>query len=126
MDAGSLVGAATAHQVDVIGPVRPDTKWQARQGQGFAAACFVMDWDAKNVLCPQGKRSVPWKERMDHLGHDVIAMAFGWADGKQCPVRSACTQKKQGSRTMKLLPKAQCLALYAARHRQQAPEFRER
>ena len=125
VDAGILVSAATAHQVDVIGPVRADTNWQARQGQGFAAACFVIDWDAKSVLCPQGKRSVTWKERVDHLGHDVIDIAFGWADCKHCPVRSACTQKKQGSRTMKLLPKAQCLALYAARQRQQTPEFRE-
>jgi hypothetical protein len=74
----------------------------------------------------RGKR---WKERVDHLGHDVIDLAFGRADCTQCPVRSACTQKKHGSRTMKLLPKAQCLALYAARQRQrqrqQTPEFRE-
>ena len=62
---------------------------------------------------------------MDHLGHDVIDIAFGWADCKQCPVRSACTQKKHGSRTMKLLLRAQCLALYAARQRQLMPAFRE-
>jgi transposase len=111
--------------MDVIGPVKADTNWQARQGQGFAASCFVIDWEAKCVHCPQGKRSVTCKERIDHLGHDVIDIAFGWADCKACPVRSACTQKKQGSRTMKLLSKAQCLALYAARQRQQTPEFRE-
>jgi transposase len=125
VDAGILVTAATAHQVEVIGPVRADTNWQARQGQGFAASCFVIDWEAKSVQCPQGKRSVTWKERIDHLGHDVIDIAFGWADCKHCPVRSACTQKKQGSRTMKLLSQAQCLALYAARQRQRTPEFRE-
>jgi transposase len=62
---------------------------------------------------------------VDHLGHDVIDIAFGWADCKCYPVRSTCTQKKKGSRTMKLLPRAQCLALYAARQRQQTPEFRE-
>jgi Transposase DDE domain len=121
-----LVSAATAHQVEVIGPVRADTNWQARQGQGCAAACFAIDWEAKTVSCPQGKRSVTWKERVDHLGHEVIDIAFGWADCTRCPVRGACTQKKQGSRTMKLLPQAQCLALYAARQRQQTPQFRER
>jgi transposase len=126
VDAGILVTAAMAHQVEIIGPVRADTNWQARQGQGFAAACFVIDWDAKCVHCPQGKRSASWKEHRDHLGHDVIDIAFGWADCKHCPVRSACTQKKHGSRTMKLLPQAQCLALYAARQRQQTPQFRER
>jgi len=45
------------HQVDVLGPVRVDTNWQARQGQGFAAECFEIDWEAKCVTCPQGKRS---------------------------------------------------------------------
>jgi transposase len=125
VDAGVLVTAASAHQVDVIGPVRADTNWQARQGLGFAAACFVIDWDAKCVYCPQGKRSASWKDHRDHLGHDVIDIAFGWADCKRCPVRSACTQKQHGSRTMKLLPRAQCLALYAARQRQQTSEFRE-
>ena len=125
IDAGILVTAASVHHVEVTGPVRADTNWQARQGQGFAAACFVIDWEAKCVTCPQGKRSASWKERVDHLGHDVIDIAFGWADCKCCPVRSTCTQKKKGSRTMKLLPQAQCLALYAARQRQRTPEFRE-
>jgi transposase len=125
IDAGILVTAALVHHVDVIGPVRVDTNWQARQGQGFAAECFEIDWEAKCVTCPAGKRSASWKERVDHLGHDVIDIAFGWADCKCCPVRSTRTQKKKGSRTMKLLPQAQCLALYAARQRQQTPEFRE-
>jgi transposase len=89
------------------------------------AACFVIDWEAKSVTCPQGKRSASWKERVDHLGHDVIDIAFGWADCKSSPVRSTCTQKKKGSRTMKLLPKAQHLALQTARQRQQTPAFRE-
>jgi len=125
VDAGILVTAATEHHVEIIGPVRADTNWQARQGRGFAAACFVIDWEAKCVTCPQGKRSASWKERVDHLGHDVIDIAFGWADCKSCPVRSTCTQKKKGSRTMKLLPKAQHLALQTARQRQQTTAFRE-
>jgi transposase len=62
---------------------------------------------------------------VDHLGHDVIDIAFGWADCKCCPVRSTCTQKKKGSRTMKLLPQAQYLALQTARQRQQTLVFRE-
>jgi hypothetical protein len=74
-DAGMLVTAASCHHVDVLGPVRVDTNWQARQGQGFAAECFKIDWEAKGVTCPQGKRSASWKERVDHLGHDVIDSA---------------------------------------------------
>jgi len=77
-------------------------------------------------LCPRGCgarwSAVIGKER---VGHDVIDIAFGWADCKSCPVRSTCTQKKKGSRTMKLLPKAHHLPLQAARQRQQTIAFRE-
>jgi hypothetical protein len=75
IDAGIDVPAASVHHVEIIGPVRVDTNWQARQGQGFAAECFEIDWEAKCVTCPAGKRSASWKERVDHLGHDVIDMA---------------------------------------------------
>ena len=75
IDAGILVTSASVHHVEVIGPVRADTNWQARQGRGFAAECFEIDWEAKCVTCPQGKRSASWKERVDHLGHDVIDIA---------------------------------------------------
>jgi Transposase DDE domain len=125
VDAEALVTASTAHGVDIIGPVPTDTNWQARQGQGVAAACFLIDWEAKFVQCPQGKHSVSWRERVDQWGHGVVDVAFGWADCKRCPVRSACTQKKKGSRTMKLRAQAEFLVLQAARHRQQTPEFRE-
>jgi transposase len=53
VDAGILVTAALVHHVEIIGPVRADTNWQARQGQGFAAACFGIDWEAKCVSCPE-------------------------------------------------------------------------
>ena len=55
IDAGILVTAASAHHVEVTGPVRVDTNWQARQGQGFAAASFVIDWEAKCVTCPEAQ-----------------------------------------------------------------------
>jgi hypothetical protein len=63
IDAGILVTADIVHHVEVLGPVRVDTNWQARQGQGFAAECFEMCWEATYVTCPQGKRSASWKER---------------------------------------------------------------
>jgi len=59
IDAGMRVPAATVHHVEVIGPVRADTNWQARQGQGFAAECFVIDWEAKCVPCPASASGAP-------------------------------------------------------------------
>ncbi len=55
VDAGILVTAALVHQVDVLGPVRVDTNWQAKQGQGFAAECFEIDWEAKCVTCSEAQ-----------------------------------------------------------------------
>jgi len=55
IDAGILVAEALVHHVDVLGPVRVDTNWQARQGQGFAAECFEIAWEAKCVTCPEAQ-----------------------------------------------------------------------
>jgi transposase len=55
IDAGILVTEAFVHHVEVLGPVRVDSNWQARQGQGFAAECFEIDWEAKCVTCPEAQ-----------------------------------------------------------------------
>ena len=63
---------------------------------------------------------------MDHLGHDVIDIAD--LLGRQQVLRSRAAlvhRRRKAHEPCALLPQAQCLALYAARQRQQTPEFRE-
>jgi len=57
VDTGSVTSdhlwtSRTDHHIDLIGPVMHDRSWQGQAGNGFAAAQFVIDWDAKYAICP--------------------------------------------------------------------------
>ena len=125
MDAHGIVAAATDHAVELVGPVLADTNWQARQNRGYAAADFTIDWANRTVCCPQGHTSSYWRAHHDHTGHDVVEVRWSWTICKICPALGACSQKQQGSRTLKLRAEAEHRALQAARHRQTTPAFRE-
>jgi len=71
VDAVGLV--ATAEQgIELIGPVQEDSSWQARTGQGYAAADFAVDWEEQYVTCPAGKTSRTWARTADGHGGEVI------------------------------------------------------
>ena len=58
--AHELVASRTVHGVELVGPVMPDTTWQANANAGYAAGGFIPDWDTRTVTCPQGQRSTRW------------------------------------------------------------------
>jgi hypothetical protein len=37
-----------------------DVSRQAREGNGFHAGAFTIDWDHQQATCPQGQRSSSW------------------------------------------------------------------
>jgi transposase len=123
VDAGNLVASQARHGVDLIGPVRADTTVQGRMGQGFALACFAINWEAKTVTCPQGCRSRVWSESQDRVGNPTIEVRFDKADCATCASRSQCTTAASGPRCLKLREQAQHEALQAARQRQATPAF---
>jgi transposase len=122
--AASLVTSQTTHQVYLVGPVEPDSSWQARQAQGFELARFVVDWEHHRVTCPQGHSSASWSERRPVKDRARIEIAFAAADCHACPTRAVCTRGK-GPRRLGLLPQAQYLAWQAARQRQTTQDFKE-
>src|SRR5216684_2665011 len=63
VDAGLRVSSQRDYQVDLIGPARPDLKWQAWAGPGFEAARFAIDWQRKQATCPMGRTSISWTRR---------------------------------------------------------------
>ena len=116
----------TSHEqgIDLVGPVTEDHSWQARANEGFGAAQFVIDWEAEQARCPQGKTSLIWKPTKDRTGHDVINIRFAYEDCRDCVVRGQCVKSKR-ERALSIRRKAEFEALQEARKRQRTEVFRE-
>ncbi len=112
--------------IDLVGPVPEDSHWQARAGQGFAAAQFAVDWEAKRVTCPRGETSVRWQEASDADHQPVIRVRFDHQACAACPSRPLCTRSKRHPRQLLLRPQERRDALHAARERQKTDAFKER
>ena len=125
-DAATIISSQATHAIELVGPVQRDGSWQAQAGAGFAGACFAIDWEAEQVVCPQGQPSRIWSASTDTAGQAVIHVQFGRAACKACGVRSACTKAKTGPRTLKLRPQPQYAALQTARQYQETAEFKQR
>jgi len=93
VDGELLVSSRTEHGVRLVGPVRPDVSWQAQANQGFDIAHFVIDWEAKQVTCPEGKTRVQtvwlraWRVHAASR-NPVSARNPGRVDLGGCPPRS--------------------------------------
>ncbi len=123
--ADHLLTSRTAHGIDLIGPVAHDHSWQGQAGNGFEAARFVIDWDAKYAICPQGQRSVVWMERPDRHGHDTVRMAFSTPVCAACASRADCTRAATAPRALRLRERDHYTALQTARVRQQTEAFKQ-
>lgn len=115
-----LVASTAAYAVTLLGPMPPDTSWQARAGQGYDTAAFAVDWDAKQVTCPQGKQSGSWSEAIER-GTAVIRVHFRESDCLSCPAREACTRGRR--RGIKLRHREEYQAIQAARERHGTESF---
>jgi transposase len=82
------VGSQCDYQVKLIGPARPDVKWQARAGQRFEAACFPIDWQRQQATCPMGRTSISWTRAVDKRTNHVIKIKFSETDCQVCPSRT--------------------------------------
>ena len=125
--AADVLVASRQHAVEVVGPALGDRSWQARQPDGLDVSCFAIDWEARHVTCPGGKRSVRWTPGHDKqgAGQDLIAIQFDPEDCRVCPLRPRCTQAKTGPRTLRLRPREQHEALQTARQRQITEAFKQ-
>src|SRR5689334_19742143 len=77
--------------IDLVGPTRPDVKWQAKPQMGFEASQFHLDWQAEQATCPQGHTSISWTPAIDNRKTEVIKIKFSSTDCQSCPSRSLCT-----------------------------------
>ncbi len=124
VDGGVLVASQQCYGVDLLGPAPPESSWQVREGDGFTASRFVVDWETEQVTCPEGKRSASWTPARDRHGNEVIKVKFAGGDCRSCPSRSRCTRNHEQRRTVTLRPQAEYRALQAARERQVTADFK--
>ena len=121
-----LIDSAHTHGIEVIGPMKVDTTWQAQSGKGFDIASFTLDWATQRVTCPGGQISQVWADSRDNAGHPRVYVRFAKAACQVCPLRTDCTRSVQGPRTLSFKPKAQYELLQWARQREHTDECKER
>jgi transposase len=126
VDTQVLLDSQQKHGIEVIGPIRVDTTWQAQSGKGFDVYSFAIDWEHQVVTCPNGQMSRVWADSQDKAGHPRIYVRFAKESCQACPVRTDCTRSAEGPRTLSFKPRAHYELLHWARHREHTQEFKER
>ncbi len=124
LDGGYLESEVLVTQpagLHIVGPVPPDTSWQAQQGKGYDLAHFQIDWQGRTARCPQGHLSQSWRERPER--ENQIDVSFARATCRACSVRTQCTKGEH--RELQLQPQAYTEALRQQRAEQQTVEFRQ-
>jgi transposase len=126
LDAELLVDGRDHDGVDLLGHTRLDYHWQARQGTGFDAQHFQVDWDQRHATCPAGKTGAGRTTAVDNRGHPVIKMKFSAKDCRHCDQIAPCVRstKRDPQRTLTIRPQRQYQALQAARQREATDAFR--
>jgi transposase len=123
LDAELLANSQQAYAVDLLGPTRPDYRWQAQAGQGFDAQSFQIEWARRQAICPTGHVSTGWTPTVDRRGNEIIRIKFSVRDCRPCPSRAQCTRAVAARRMLSIRPDQQYRALQAARDREATTEF---
>jgi Transposase DDE domain len=138
VDAGSvsakrILHSLDTHTSDLIGPVHPDPRWQARTYPAAPApgaveiSQFAIDWGGQQVTCPQGQRSISWHRGPDAKGASIVPVFFAQHVCQACPLHHACPDARSTGRSMTLrFPQARHAARQTARTRQQTDAFTTR
>lgn len=125
VDAQLLHRSQEDYGIDLLGPTRPDVKWQAQQQTGFDAGHFAIDWQAEQATCPEGHTSISWTPAIDNRKNEVIKIKFSTTDCQDCPSRSLCTRSTRiPRRTITVRPELHHQALQRARERAKTEEFK--
>lgn len=110
------------YDVELLGPIQPDSSWQAKAKQGYSNLEFKIDWERQITTCPQGQITSSWSEMIED-GHPTIHIRFRKADCLACPTRSLCTKSVSEPRTIHLLVHHE--QLQELRRQQQTDEWHD-
>ena len=104
--------------MELFGPTRLNPSWQAREG-GYDQSHFLIDWERKRAVCPQGHTSRWWNPVADKDDSpSQIKVTFSVQECGPCGHRDQCVRSKTGRPRSLVVPhRAQYEALQNARTR---------
>ena len=126
MAIGQVVKAQRDYGISILGHPMPDTSWQLKEARGFDIAHFAIDWEHQVLTCPTGKVSSAWKIQRDRQGKETYQVIFSPEDCEPCPQRAHCTRRKEGGRTLTLLPQVEYEILTKLRQVVHTKEFQSK
>jgi transposase len=124
MDADNLISSQDK-EIDLVGPVRPDSRWQSKVEGAYDVSRFKIDWEKKVAICPEGQSSSYWKRGKSAYGQPNEHFMFKRSVCQDCHARSLCTRaQKMVGRILTVYRQEKHEALQAARERQTTGAFR--
>lgn len=123
MDADNLV-SSQEKEIDLVGPVCPDSRWQSKVEGAYDVSRFQVDWEKKVAVCPEGQSSSYWKRGKSAYGQPNEHFIFRRSVCHKCDARSLCTKAEKMGRILTVYPQKKHEALQAARERQTTEAFR--
>ena len=121
-----VLDARADHGVELVGPLPPDSGWQARDEGGFDLARFDIDWDNQQVTCPNGKTAHNWRQGTSRHGLPIVQATFRTSDCTPCPDRARCTRAPVNPRHLTFRPRPQYEAQRQLRAEQATDAWRDR
>ena len=122
--ADTIATAATLG-VTMVTPALLDQSAQARAGTGYDKTCFTIDYDTRQVTCPQGQTNT-WWHPANPRGTEVIVVTFAGTTCGPCPARAQCTTAKRGGRQLTFYPRDLHHALATARTQQNTDNWQHK
>jgi transposase len=117
-----LVDSKAQYGIEVVGPVIEKQTWQHATGYGMEA--FTIDWETRQVTCPEGKVSNPWTMREHRRDHELTRVKFLKGDCEACPVHDLCT--KHDRRTLSFHEQPLFEAVQKRKQEQHTEDWRKR
>jgi transposase len=118
VDAELLVHSHEQHQIELLGPTRIGASWRNEEGC-YDQSQFVVDWEKKQVTCPEGQIAYAWSEiTQQPYDYPLVRAHFATTVCRECPSRDKCVRSPSGrGRSLVFHRQAEQEALQQARAR---------
>jgi hypothetical protein len=117
------------HRIALVGPLPVNSTRQHRRDEGFARDAFRIDFDRRQVTCPQGQTSAGWHgpyPTSSPTDAPLIVARFTKSQCRPCPVRAKCTTSRDSARTVGFPPRELLELQLRNRAEQQEPDWHQR